>query len=194
MDIVNRSVRKTRSVIQNTFLALVCEKPYYKITVSEIAERADINRSTFYLHYNDVYALLNCIKNSILGSVNDAVNNIKREGYVLGEHPQHVAVFEVLNENRKACECLLSDNGDIGFLRELEECITEALCCGWSRYGECKTDPKIRMYATYIAFGIIGIFSSQIYQGKDQSPEDMGYFAGEVTSWIDESFVRHKEE
>lgn len=46
------------------------------------------------------------------------------------------------------------------------------------------------MFSTYIAFGIIGIFSNQIKSGENVSIEEMGYFAGEVTNWIDESFVR----
>ena len=47
-------VRYTVHMIQNIFLELLKEKPVAKITVKEICERAEINRSTFYKHYQDV--------------------------------------------------------------------------------------------------------------------------------------------
>lgn len=44
-------VRYTVHMIQNVFLELLKEKPVAKITVKEICEHAEINRSTFYKHY-----------------------------------------------------------------------------------------------------------------------------------------------
>ena len=51
-------VRYTVHMIQNIFLELLKEKPVAKITVKEICERAEINRSTFYKHYQDVSMIL----------------------------------------------------------------------------------------------------------------------------------------
>lgn len=39
-------------------IELICEKPLTSITVKDVCARADINRSTFYLHYKDVDSLL----------------------------------------------------------------------------------------------------------------------------------------
>ena len=44
-------VKKTKRAIQKAFVALLLEKPIEKITVKEIAERAEINKTTFYSHY-----------------------------------------------------------------------------------------------------------------------------------------------
>ena len=44
-------VKKTKRAIQKAFVALLREKPIEKITVKEIAERAEINKTTFYSHY-----------------------------------------------------------------------------------------------------------------------------------------------
>ena len=50
-------VKKTRRAIQKAFIALLREKPIEKITVKEIAERAEINKTTFYSHYETLDAL-----------------------------------------------------------------------------------------------------------------------------------------
>ena len=52
-------VTKTRRLIKATFLELVQTKPVQKITVTELAKRAEISKGTFYLHYLDIYDLYN---------------------------------------------------------------------------------------------------------------------------------------
>ena len=52
-------VTKTRRLIKAAFLDLVQAKPVQKITVTELAKRAEISKGTFYLHYLDIYDLYN---------------------------------------------------------------------------------------------------------------------------------------
>lgn len=52
-------VVKTQRLIKATFLELVQAKPVQKITVTELAKRAEISKGTFYLHYLDIYDLYN---------------------------------------------------------------------------------------------------------------------------------------
>lgn len=50
-------VTKTKRAIQQAGLALLLKKPINKITITELARTALINKGTFYLHYADIYAL-----------------------------------------------------------------------------------------------------------------------------------------
>ena len=47
----DRRFKKNKKEIRRAFIDLVIEKGYDKLTISEITERADINRMTFYSHY-----------------------------------------------------------------------------------------------------------------------------------------------
>lgn len=51
-------VKRTLQLLQKAFDDLLEEKGFPNITVNDIAERADVNRATFYLHFEDKYALL----------------------------------------------------------------------------------------------------------------------------------------
>lgn len=51
-------IRRTRGAIQDAFISLMREKEYAAITVTDISERADINRKTFYAHYDTKEQLL----------------------------------------------------------------------------------------------------------------------------------------
>ena len=59
---IDRRRRYTLSVIREAFFALLAEVGFAKMTVADICRRADINRGTFYLHYEDKFALLDALK------------------------------------------------------------------------------------------------------------------------------------
>src|SRR3712207_497594 len=55
---VDPRVKRTRELIVRAFSELVMEKGHRGLTVQEIAERAMVNRATFYAHFRDQYELL----------------------------------------------------------------------------------------------------------------------------------------
>ncbi len=56
-DKTDLRVTKTRRAIRAAFLELIARKPVHKITVTELARRAEIGKGTFYLHYLDIFDL-----------------------------------------------------------------------------------------------------------------------------------------
>ncbi len=62
-------IERTKKSIAEAFLQLRKEKPIEKITVKELAERAYINKATFYLHYQDIYDLSEQLENKFIASV-----------------------------------------------------------------------------------------------------------------------------
>ncbi len=51
-------VKRTRLLLEQAFMVLIQEKGFQAVTVQDIAERAGVNRATFYAHFADKYALL----------------------------------------------------------------------------------------------------------------------------------------
>ncbi len=54
----DRRVQRTQALLQDALLALIEEKGYAAITVQDILDRANLGRSTFYMHYRDKDDLL----------------------------------------------------------------------------------------------------------------------------------------
>lgn len=65
-------IQRTKEAIRTTFEDMICEMDYEQISIKELAQRARINRKTFYLHYNTLDDLLREIQNEM------AQNFIKR--------------------------------------------------------------------------------------------------------------------
>lgn len=64
---LNKSSQKTRKLIKSVFAEMLSEKRELgKITVSELVKRADINRGTFYSHYDDIYAVAEDYENELV--------------------------------------------------------------------------------------------------------------------------------
>lgn len=66
-------VLRTKQSIRKAFYELIQEKGYEAITVQDIADRAMINRNTFYLHYPNKPDLLDTCMNELLSDLKDAV-------------------------------------------------------------------------------------------------------------------------
>jgi AcrR family transcriptional regulator len=58
---IDPRITRTRKLIRDALTSLLGEKSFESITVQDVAERATINRATFYAHYTDKFALLDAL-------------------------------------------------------------------------------------------------------------------------------------
>lgn len=72
----DRRTKYTRQVIKDTFLKLLDEKSYPKITVTEICRLAEINRGTFYLHYYDTADVLDDILAEMMQDTSGIIDHV----------------------------------------------------------------------------------------------------------------------
>lgn len=54
---MDRRIPKSRQAIIDAFMRLMSEKEFESITINQIAEGANVNRGTVYLHFDDKYDL-----------------------------------------------------------------------------------------------------------------------------------------
>jgi AcrR family transcriptional regulator len=62
----DRRVRRTQATLQRALIDLVQERDLSQISVADVADRADVSRSTFYDHYQDVHELAEAACTSML--------------------------------------------------------------------------------------------------------------------------------
>ena len=100
-----RSAVRSRRLIHEAFAELLQEKPLDKITVTDIVKRADINRVTFYAHYQDVPDLVHQFVSMSFLQIQAA---LEEQTYELEEIP-----CIIVREIQKILE------SHMGFFREL---------------------------------------------------------------------------
>ncbi len=67
---------KTRKIIRTAFLELRSQNPLEKVKVNRLCQLAQINKTTFYKHYQDIYALSEEIENDIISSILNSFERI----------------------------------------------------------------------------------------------------------------------
>lgn len=70
-------VARTREAIRSAFTDMICEMDYEQITIKELAERARVNRKTFYLHYDSLDDLLGEMQNEMSDRFMQMIKDLK---------------------------------------------------------------------------------------------------------------------
>lgn len=73
---MDKRIEKTEKAIKMAFIELRSKKPLEKISVKELCEIAYINKSTFYSHYEDIYALSDALEYEMVLSI---ISSIPRD-------------------------------------------------------------------------------------------------------------------
>lgn len=96
MNIKNNARYKTSSEkIETAFLALILNHKYEDITVNQICEQAEINRSTFYSHYDDINDLIIKIESRFAKSMASIFDYGERQ-----THEAFIEMFEFVKKNK----------------------------------------------------------------------------------------------
>jgi len=96
-----RSAIRSRRMIREAFLELLEEKEFGKITVTDIVNRADLNRSTFYAHYPDVQGVVEEIQDEIINKNMEMVRQIKYRNILKDPMPYLSSICTTLEDNMR---------------------------------------------------------------------------------------------
>lgn len=121
----DRRVKYTKMVIRNSFIKLLKQKPISKITIKEICENADVNRATFYAHYQNQYDLLNKIEARLIDDINAYLSNYEFKDNMDIASKMLEKILDYVKENSDIFDILLISNGDMTFQNEFIKIITK---------------------------------------------------------------------
>ncbi len=122
---MDRRIRKTREAILNAFSGLIAEKNFEQITINEIADRADLNRGTVYLHYKDKFDLLDqCIETHLVKLLESCIGE---DTACFPSKPALQHAFQYLEQNAAIYHCLLVDRGIPAFRDRLLVVLVQGL-------------------------------------------------------------------
>ena len=171
-----RRVRKTKKAITDALAALLLEKPLNNISVREIAEAADINRGTFYLHYRDVYDMVEQLQTEFFEKFNTILDNYEPRKKTDNLFPVIADVFQLLLENADLARVLLGKNGDAAFLDKLKNLLKEKCFVNAQKLLNIKSDKEFNYFYHFIVSGCVGIFDAWLNGGMKETPREMASF------------------
>lgn len=170
-----RRYRRTETLILNGLTTLLQQKSIKEITVRELADLVDINRSTFYLHYTDIYDLLEKTEQRLLQQLTAAIND-KWENQGAPNHFFEFLeqAFTILSENALLCSALMGPNGDIAFLRTIETLFRDEGVKTLRAFAPKELRDQDLQYAISFALaGCMGLVERWLNNGCQETPTHM---------------------
>lgn len=164
----NRRITMTKALLKESLLELLSEKPLNKITIKEICENADINRTTFYTHYADQYALCAEIENDALSKTAEhleKVNKNKDKFEFMADYLYYI------KENGRLLRVLLNSGCDNSFRVRFVELSVNTLA--ETDYHNDLSDTEKDYMFRYIFFGALSVVEKWLQNDYDLSPMEM---------------------
>ena len=121
MDFLDIRIEKTERAIKNAFMELRAQKPLEKIRVKELCDLACINKSTFYAHYQDIYALATAMEDELVEAVVASLPRLTASD--VSERTEWLTreLFRAFVKNQKAVRILFSGSRQGVFVNSIEQ-------------------------------------------------------------------------
>ena len=68
-----RRVRVTKRMLKDALIELLKERDIYHVSIRELCEAADVNRTTFYKYYGNQFDLLSDMENDLIGFISSTI-------------------------------------------------------------------------------------------------------------------------
>ena len=176
----DRRTKRTKLLLKNAFTELLSMKTLNEISVKELCELADINRGTFYLHYQDIYDLKQNLENElyeqILNIANVAPRNIDEDT----SYTFFLEMFRSVEKQKPLLKAFLGPNGDISFLRQIQTLFKEQYLSILLHGKEAKNLADLDYSYNFIASGFIGLVESWIYEETPTPAEEMAKLISKI--------------
>ena len=166
----DRRVTRTKNYMRNAILDLITERgEYNSVQINEIADKADVARSTFYLHYADKEELLYDALNHEFHQFLDAIREHHQQDfapvnllYILAYVKEHPRYFQVV----------LNTVGTTKAFDQTRKTFEEVLI-GWIDFSVFDASVPHELITYHLSGTIINTIKWWLETEKDHSPEEM---------------------
>lgn len=169
----DRRTRRTKKLLKEAFIELLSKKKLNEITVKELCDLADINRGTFYLHYQDIYDLKQQLENEIYQQLNDIVDTCPSVIDAATSNALFLDLFRFVDRHSELLKAFLGPNGDISFLRTMQTLFKERYLNIILKRTNSGSATNIDYSYSFVASGFTGLVESWLNDEQQTSIEEM---------------------
>lgn len=177
---IDRRIIRTKQQIRQALIELLSEKGENNISVRELAQRANINRGTFYIHYKDTHDLVEQLVDEAVKKLLGVCKRHPPAQTPRESYPFLTDLFETLQSDPQLFTILLGTTGSHAYSERIcvtiqENFLDDLLSVFYS------AAPKQRQVASgFIVSGCLHEALNWLEHGMKESPDEMAYLTGRV--------------
>lgn len=167
----NSGYVRTHQKIQDSLLTLLEQKNFQNITVNDVCTLSNINRSTFYAHFQDLYAVLEAMEQKLENDLVEAYSTsyTKGDNFISAEYL--VILIEHIKENKVFYQAYLSDSTSMMMEKSMELLRTEIVVPLYERIGV--SDRQGMYYFSFFKAGFTTILKQWLSDGCPEPSQQL---------------------
>ena len=166
----DRRVLRTKAAIREAFLSLLQKKNAEEITVTELAREANIERKTFYLHYNNIGDIIDEIETVVIDMIAEGT-----KGLSVNSREFFAALTGIMSENFDYFALIMKDPAYITYQNRSQNILRSALMEHYRKTTDLDRD-HLELYADFYAAGLSSIYIHWMQYGQKLSLDDLTDF------------------
>ena len=170
----DRRIALTKRMLKDALIDMLREKDIYHISIRELCENADVNRTTFYKYYGSQFDLLSDMENDLLAFVAKIIekNNADTEKII-------TAACEYLEENLEFVRLIINNNIDPLFAEKLFaiDAIKES---SRHHFYAGKSDSEKEYIYNFLTYGVFRMVCIWLNKDERESPQEFAELVGQI--------------
>lgn len=183
-DFMDRRVQKTKESLYESLVILMKEKDINRITVKELTEMANVNRKTFYLHYKDIFDMVDKVKEKMLDELKAVVSAHNKDIIDFSVEPLSLFmdITKFVQRNKEIMFILLSNhaNADFTFVNNIKTIMKEYCINIWNTIYPDSNSKNYDYFYSFAFYGYIGLMQDWIDSGQKDDVEYIGKLAAKM--------------
>lgn len=172
----DRRVERTRELLQKALIELITERGYDVITIQNIVDRANVGRTTFYLHYNSKDELLMSCHEAIVSKFHiGLLHPVSREELLSSEIPPEMNIaYRHLEEGRALLYPVFQGKDSHLILRQIRDRSAREIEANLRTiFEENESNIPLDNLANYLAGAQIALMQWWLEKRRSHSPDDL---------------------
>ena len=170
----DRRARRTRRLLKESLLELMRRKRFSEISIRDVTEHADMNRTTFYLHYTDTTQLLRSLEEDLLTEAQTLVDAHLQETVADGTvRPVFEPVLDFVVDHREICTLLLENNEASQFTTHLQRLVQRSGAEIVRAWFQPRDERQLSYLLEFVASGLIGLILEWFRRDMDLPKEEL---------------------
>lgn len=170
-------VVRTRQMFRDALVSLIAEKGFDAITVQDIADRATLNRATFYLHYQDKHDLLVKSLHDAIDELIADISTLNENGQLVFEGPERPIkrVFEHVTQHARFYQVMMGAEGVPAFIAGVRDYIAE-ITLQWLATLQPSSEQSLvplEIVANSLSWSMLGVLIWWLEHDMPHSPDYM---------------------
>lgn len=187
-----RSAIRSRRMIRQAFLELLREKPFERITVTDIVNRADINRSTFYAHYPDVRGMIEELMSDVINSSFELIKNVEISDIFKDPKPFLQELMAIGEENMELYRLLGKSDFAIQQVEKMKTVMLEKAATSVDIPEPIRQSSAFRIQISFFIGGILNTYQQWVQGNLDCSMEEIAQQVGYLIQGLEKSYEQIK--